>query len=111
MGNILHFAHSEPTFKIKCCLGFEVYGHIGNPRRVVVCAGDLFQGREPISRNSLINTAHGNNNLQLYRVFTSQTVVGITWTLILDPGCWTPDFASLDCTACIQPRLQAMAWW
>jgi hypothetical protein len=38
-------------------------------------------------------------------------VVGITWTLILDPGRRTLDFASLDCTAWIQSRLQAMAWW
>jgi hypothetical protein len=38
-------------------------------------------------------------------------VVGITWTQILDPGRRTLDFASLDCTACIQSRLQAMAWW
>jgi hypothetical protein len=37
------------------------------------------------------------------------SVVGITWTLILDPGRKTLDFASLDCTAWIQSRLQAMA--
>jgi hypothetical protein len=30
---------------------------------------------------------------------------------ILDPGRRTLDFASLDCTAWIQSRLQAMAWW
>jgi hypothetical protein len=34
----------------------------------------------------------------------SKAVVGITWKLILDPGCRT-----LDCTAWIQSRLQAMA--
>jgi hypothetical protein len=41
------------------------------------------------------------------------SVVGITWTLILDPGtgCRTLDFASLDCIAWIQSWLQAMAWW
>jgi hypothetical protein len=38
-------------------------------------------------------------------------VVGITWTLILDPGRRTLDFASFDCTAWIQSRLQTMAWW
>jgi hypothetical protein len=26
-------------------------------------------------------------------------------------GSWMLDFASLDCTAWIHPRLQAMAWW
>jgi hypothetical protein len=39
------------------------------------------------------------------------TVVVITWMLILDTGCWTWDFASLDCTTWINPQLQAMAWW
>jgi hypothetical protein len=38
-------------------------------------------------------------------------IVGITWTLILDPGRRTLDFASLDCTAWILSRLQAMGWW
>jgi hypothetical protein len=29
---------------------------------------------------------------------------------VFGSGRWTQDFASLDCTAWIQPRLQAMAW-
>jgi hypothetical protein len=37
-------------------------------------------------------------------------VVVITWMQILDLGCWTQDFASLDCTAWIHPWLQAMVW-
>jgi hypothetical protein len=36
-------------------------------------------------------------------------VVVITWTLILDPGSWMLDFASLHCTAWIQPAIQTMS--
>jgi hypothetical protein len=39
----------------------------------------------------------------------TNTVVVITWTLILDPGSWMLDFASLHCTAWIQPAIQTMS--
>jgi hypothetical protein len=59
---------------------------------------------------SIILTKITENNHLIVIQLLLQQVVGITWTLILDPGRQTRDLASLDCTAWIQSRLQAMAW-
>jgi hypothetical protein len=55
------------------------------------------------------------NNSQLLPLEFTQLTIGVFGGscnyLDADFGFWMLDFASLHCTAWIQPRLHAMTWW